>query len=170
MKNDIRVGFLLAQKNILKNKKTLIIIALVLSMSFISLTFFSSVIDGLTNKFEVQLITGPIGNILIEPNNDEKYVENYKNLQTTINHLPLTVATTSRIKTSVTIETDNLLVGKTINAIVSSDEIKVSSMGNSIISGQFISDNDNNEIVLGAKLISGLSNSGSSDTTFDVQV
>ena len=140
MKNDIRVALILATRNILKNKKTLMIITLVLAMSFISLTFFSSVINGLTNKFETQFITGPIGNVLIEPNEDQKYIDNFKNIQGIVNHLPQTVASTSRIRTSVTIETDTISIGKTINAIRASDELRVSSMGNNMFSGQFISD------------------------------
>ncbi len=170
MKDNIRIAFLLALRNILKNKKTLFIIALVLAMSFISLTFFSSVIDGLTNKFETQFITGPIGNVLIEPNDDEKYINNYKNLQGIINHLPDTVASTTRMKTSVTIETDYKSMGKTINAIVASDELRVSSMGNNMFSGQFISDDDDNEIVFGSKLIASTAKPGSSSNVFDIQV
>jgi len=171
MKDDVRVAFLLALRNILKNKKTLFIIALVLAMSFISLTFFSSVIDGLTNKFETQFITGPIGNVLVEPQEGEKYIGNYKNLQGTINHLPDTVASTVRIKTSATLETDSKSLGKTITAIVPSNEIRVSSMGNSMFSGQFISDGDDNDIVLGSKLVeSAASPGGSTSGMLDVQV
>ncbi len=171
MKDNIRVAYLLALRNILKNKKTLFIIALVLAMSFISLTFFTSVIAGLTEKFESQFITGPIGNILIEPQEENKYINNYKNLQGTINHLPNTDSSTARIKTSVTIETDSKSMGKTITAIVPSNEIRVSSMGNNLFSGQFLSDGDDNEIVLGSKLVLSAANpSGSTASMLDVQV
>lgn len=170
MISDIRIGLLLAFRNLLKNKKTLIIISLVLAMSFVSLTFFSSVISGVSDRFENQLIKGPIGNVLVEPKDEEKYIENYKNLKLKIDRLPDTSYSTARIKTSVTMETDEVSLGKTITAIVPSDDLMVSNIGNSMFSGNFLSDGDTNDIVIGSKLVTTQSNAGSSEKTYDLQV
>ena len=51
-KNDFKVIAFLAYKNIVKSKSTFFVIVAVMAMSFLSITFFAAIIDGLGYEFE----------------------------------------------------------------------------------------------------------------------
>lgn len=56
--NDLKVMFFLAYKNLTKSKITFMVIVAVMAMSFLSITFFASIIDGLGYEFEEGMIRG----------------------------------------------------------------------------------------------------------------
>ena len=167
--NTLVVAMFLAFRTILKNKKTLIIISLVLAMSFVSLTFFGGIINGLAYKFENQIITGSTGHVLIEPQDDEKYIENADNLNQKLIKLPLTSGVTRRIKVGGSLETDELSLSKTITGINPNDESQVTTTSTKMLEGNYLSENDLNEVVLGSALIKKYASKSGSTKLFDVE-
>jgi putative ABC transport system permease protein len=57
-KKELKLMFFLAYKNIVKSKSTFLVIIAVMAMSFLSITFFSAIIDGLSYEFEESIILG----------------------------------------------------------------------------------------------------------------
>lgn len=167
--NTLVVAMFLAFRTILKNKKTLIIISLVLAMSFVSLTFFGGIINGLAYKFENQIITGSTGHVLIEPQDDEKYIENADNLNQKLIKLPLTSGVTRRIKVGGSLETDELSLSKTITGINPNDESQVTTTSTKMLEGNYLSENDLNEVVLGSALIKKYASKSGSTKLLDVE-
>ena len=167
--NTLVVAMFLAFRTILKNKKTLMIISLVLAMSFVSLTFFGGIINGLAYKFENQIITGSTGHVLIEPQDDEKYIENADNLNQKLIKLPLTSGVTRRIKVGGSLETDELSLSKTITGINPNDESQVTITSTKMLEGNYLSENDLNEVVLGSALIKKYASKSGSTKLFDVE-
>ncbi|MCK5661453.1 MAG: hypothetical protein KAH86_08840, partial [Methanosarcinales archaeon] len=167
--NTLVVALFLAFRTTLKNKKTLMIISLVLAMSFVSLTFFGAVINGLAYKFENQIITGSTGHILIEPQDDEKYIENANNLRQKLIKLPLTSGVTKRIKVGGSLETDELSLTKTITGIDPDDESRVTATSTKLLEGNYLSDNDLNEVVIGSALIKKYTSKSDSTKLLDVE-
>ena len=167
--NTLVVAMFLAFRTILKNKKTLMIISLVLAMSFVSLTFFGGIINGLAYKFENQIITGSTGHVLIEPQDDEKYIENADNLNQKLIKLPLTSGVTRRIKVGGSLETDELSLSKTITGINPNDESQVTTTSTKMLEGNYLSENDLNEVVLGSALIKKYASKSGSTKLLDVE-
>jgi putative ABC transport system permease protein len=168
-KETLIVAWFLALKTMLKNKKTLLIISLVLTMSFISLTFVGAIINGLAFKFEDQVINGATGYVLIEPNDDEKYINNANNLQQKIDKLPLTVSSAKRIKISGSLETDEISLSKTITGIDPIDESKVTSVASHMVEGSYLEDKDMNEVIIGASLVKSYTKKAGSTKLLDVK-
>ena len=167
--NTLVVAMFLAFRTILKNKKTLMIISLVLAMSFVSLTFFGGIINGLAYKFENQIITGSTGHVLIEPQDDEKYIENADNLNQKLIKLPLTSGVTRRIKVGGSLETDELSLTKTITGINPNDESQVTTTSTKMLEGNYLSENDLNEVVIGSALIKKYASKSGSTKLLDVE-
>lgn len=171
MKNKtIIVAWFLALRTMLKNKKTLLIISLVLTMSFVSLTFFGSVINGVTEKFENQIISGSTGYVLVEPNDDEKYIANANNLVQKLQKLPLTQGVSKRLKIGASIDTDEISMSKVLIVINPDDEASVTSISKSVVKGDYLSAEDTNEILLGATLVKSMSTKTSTSKMLDVDV
>ena len=90
-KKDLKVITFLAYKNIAKSKATFLVIVAVMAMSFLSITFFAAIIDGLGYEFEEGMIKGLTGHLMIEPTENNKYLENTDSLVSNIKKIPATI-------------------------------------------------------------------------------
>lgn len=150
--HSIKTTFFLAWKNIIASKKTLVVITLVLALSFLSITFFAAIIDGLGFAFEEKSINTITGHITIEPNEDEAYIENPDEIVKKIRRLD-GVSATSRIEKGVSVYDFDTIISGQVLFVNIEDEDKVSIFSESIIEGIRLTQNSDNEIIIGSDLV-----------------
>jgi putative ABC transport system permease protein len=152
-RKDLKVIVFLAYKNIIKAKSTFFVIIAVMAMSFLSITFFAAIIDGLGYEFEQGMIEGLTGHLMIEPTEDNLYLENTNTLVKNIKRIPGVVGVTSRLESSVVVKYKNTEMGIPVFFINPQDELKVSNFHENMVLGEYLSQKDSNELIIGADLI-----------------
>jgi len=91
-------------------------------------------------------------NIAIEPREHQPYIENVQSLREKINRIPGVVATSSRYTAAGTFSYKETSLGKTLIAVTPSEEQHVMKVSQKIIAGEYLTDGDRNEIVIGSLL------------------
>lgn len=152
-KNDLKVITFLAYKNIIKSKSTFFVIVAVMAMSFLSITFFAAIIDGLGYEFEEGMIEGLTGHLMIEPTEDKLYLENVDTLTKNIKRIPGVVGVAPRLESSAVASYKNTELGIPVFFIEPQEELTVSNFHESIVVGEYLSQKDDNELIIGVDLI-----------------
>ena len=150
MFNDLRVSFFLACKSIQRgNKGTSILTVLIISLIFVNLIFFPSIVDGVEETLIRQSIEHVCGNVVIEPKDDQRYIDNADSIEKKINKLPGVVGTSSRYMTGATFFYNNKLKSGSVHSIDPSDEEVVTKFHSGLIAGEYLGKENTNEILLG---------------------
>ena len=151
-----KVSFFLASRFILRgNKGITIFTIIVLTLVYLQLVFFSSVIGGVTVKFNDVLVDYQTGDIVVEPKQDELYISDVDALTKKIDHLPEVVAMSPRLRVKSSILYKEKEVGATIYGVDAEEEELVTMFPAAMVEGEFISKLDRGEIVLGRELSGG---------------
>lgn len=169
-KSDLKVITFLAYKNIAKSKTTFFVIVAVMAMSFLSITFFAAIIDGLGYEFEEGIIKTLTGHLVIEPSENDKYLENTNNLVSDIRRIPGIVGVSQRIDSNTVATHENIQVGIPIIFINPEDELRVSSFSESIVEGEYLSKGNNNELIIGSELLKSYSGENDVEKKLDAGV
>jgi len=169
-KKDLKVIGFLAYKNIVKSKSTFLVIIAVMAMSFLSITFFAAIIDGLGYEFEEGMIKGLTGHIMIEPNEDNKYLENSNILVSNLKRIPGVVGVSQRLDVSAVATHKNIQLGVPIFFVDPDDERKVSRFSESMVAGDYLSKKDNNELIIGTELVKSYMPENNAEKSLDVNV
>ncbi|ADI73580.1 protein of unknown function DUF214 [Methanohalobium evestigatum Z-7303] len=169
-KSDFKVMSFLAYKNIFKSKVTFAVIILVLAMSFLSVTFFASIIDGLGYEFEEKMISGSTGHLMVEPGDDETYITGSKELARDINRIPGVVGTARRLQTTSVAEHEDINLGTQTIFIEPAYEKSVSNYHLSIVEGSYLTDNSDKEVLIGANLVESYADEDDTRKRLDVEV
>lgn len=169
-KKDLKVIAFLAYKNIVKSKATFLVIIAVMAMSFLSITFFAAIIDGLGYEFEEGMISGLTGHLMIEPTKDDLYIENSNQLVQNIKRIPGVQGVAGRLESSAVVTHKNTELGVPIFFIEPTDELSVSNFHENIILGEFLSEKDSNEILIGAEIVESYANEDNTEKRLDVNV
>jgi putative ABC transport system permease protein len=107
--------------------------------------------------------------VLIEPTDDAKYINNADSLIQKIIKLPLTESASKRIKVGGSLDTDEVSVTKTITGLSPLAESQVTVISKSMIEGNYLSDGDKNEIILGSALVQSYATKTGSTKLLDVK-
>lgn len=169
-KKDLKLMFFLAYKNIVKSKSTFFVIVAVMAMSFLSITFFSAIIDGLSYEFEESMIEGQTGHLMIEPSREESFIFTSDRLEKNISKIPGVIGVASRLESNILITYKNEELGAPIFFIDPVDEQKVSNFHESLIEGSFLSYKDTDEIIIGADLLEKYAPEGDTKKRFNLRV
>lgn len=167
--HSIKTTFFLAWKNIVASKKTLVVITLVLSLSFLSITFFAAIIDGLGYSFEEKSINTITGHLTIEPNDDEAYIENPDEILKKIRRLDGVYAT-SRIEKGVSISDSEVVTSGQALFVDINDEDTVSIFSENIIEGIRLTKKVQGEIIIGSDLVKKYAAEDDNKKRIDVSV
>ncbi|WMW25933.1 FtsX-like permease family protein [Methanolobus sediminis] len=168
--NDLKVMLFLAYKNLTKSKITFMVIVAVMAMSFLSITFFASIIDGLGYEFEEGMIRGQTGHLMIEPQEDELYISDSEDLVKDIRRIPGVVGVARRLDASAVARHETIEIGNPVLFIEPENEKDVSDYWNSIIAGEYLSKRDTDELLIGANLVKSYAEEGDTQKRFDVGV
>ncbi len=148
----MKVAMFFAYKSIIRDRKTGLLITSVLAFSFVNLVFFSSFMGGLGNTMNDQIVNTVTSHLSINPKENERYVEDISNIENKLNHLPGIVGVSPQIVDSGTVQYKDKLTSVPIIAISPSKDRGVTYLSRKVIEGDFFSDNDIGEIILGYSL------------------
>ncbi len=169
-KKDLRVIGFLAYKNITKSKSTFFVIIAVMAMSFLSITFFAAIIDGLAYEFEEGMIEGLTGHLMIEPTSDNLYLENSDKMVENLRRIPGVVGVAPRLESSTVAKYKNTELGVPVFFVKPENELRVSDYDKSIILGEFLSKKDKDELIMGVNLIESYADKDDTQKRLDVDV
>jgi ABC-type transport system, involved in lipoprotein release, permease component len=126
-----------------------------MTLIFLQIVLFSSILGGVTVQFNKLMVDYQTGNLVIEPVEKEKYIENAASLQKKIEGLPEIVGSSARLRSSGVISYQGKEVGTFIYGIDPGDESQVTHLESAMLSGEFISRPDRGEIILGREVSGG---------------
>ncbi len=169
-RKDLRVIAFLAYKNIVKSKSTFLVIIAVMAMSFLSITFFAAIIDGLGYEFEEGMIEGLTGHLMIEPTEDNSYLTNTDALVKNIRRIPGVIGVAPRLESSVVAKYKNTEMGVPVFFIDPKDELKVSAFHENIILGEYLSEKDSDELIIGADIVQSYAKDDDTQKRLDINV
>jgi putative ABC transport system permease protein len=156
MKGNIRLPFFLAVKNILHQKPLFVLIVLIITLSFVSATIVSATILGFVNTINNQIIEYSHGSILIEPTEDEVYIDNAFEKLDTLRRVPGVMAATRRYSLAATlIKEDRETAGFGFFAIDPLEEKMVTSIFRHMRKGEYLTPKDRGEIIIGSEIAGG---------------
>jgi putative ABC transport system permease protein len=153
MFEESKVAFFLAGRSIVRgNKGTLALTIVILGMVFVNLIFLPSIITGVAVLFNQQSIDYSYGNLVIEPKKNQIYINNVDELQRKLERIPGVTGVDPRYVTVVTIVYKGNEVTPALYAVNPDDEQSVLKIATKVSSGEYLSDGDTGEILLGYQL------------------
>lgn len=171
MLEKAKVSFFLASRSIARgNKGITIFTVFVLTLIFVQLVLFSSILAGVTLKFNELMVNYQTGNVVVEPKEEERYIEDASALQKKIESLPQIVGTSARLKATGNFRYKEKEIGGTVYGIDPADEAFVTGLEGAVISGEFLSRPDRGEIILGREVSGGFGALMESRSLGDVEV
>ncbi len=156
MLEKAKVASFLAARTIVRgNKGITIFTVFVLTLIFVQLVLFSSILAGVTVKFNELMVDFQTGNVVIEPGEEEKYITNVGALQKKIESLPEVTGSSARLKKSGSIRYKEKEVGGTVYGVEPDEETFVTAIESAMVNGEFLSRPDRGEIILGREISGG---------------
>jgi putative ABC transport system permease protein len=156
MLEKAKVASFLAARTIVRgNKGITIFTVFVLTLIFVQLVLFSSILAGVTVKFNELMVDFQTGNVVIEPEEEEKYITDVGALQKKIESLPEVTGSSARLKKSGSIRYKEKEVGGTVYGVEPDEETFVTAIESAMVSGEFLSRPDRGEIILGREVSGG---------------
>ncbi|HII81474.1 MAG TPA: ABC transporter permease, partial [Methanosarcina sp.] len=96
-----KVSLFLAGRSIIRgNKGITAFTILVMTLIFLQIVLFSSILGGVTIQFNKLMVDYQTGNLVIEPVDKEKYIEDTSSLQKKIEGLPEIIGSSARLRSS----------------------------------------------------------------------
>jgi putative ABC transport system permease protein len=153
MLNDAKVGYTIASSSIRRgNKKTIFFIVFVLGLIFMNLVFLPALINGMMDLFVGLVKDYAYGNIVIEPAEDEAYINNADNVLKKVRSINGVTGAAKRLESGASLEYKEKLVGVSIQGLVPRDEEDVSSYPEIVSDGEFLGELSREEILIGAMI------------------
>lgn len=154
--STFRTVSFLAFKDLKRDKKIALLVIFLIAFSYVNITFFAAFLNGLGNAFQEEIVNTETSHIIITPSEstDIKYIPNTDSARNKIELNSDVVATAARLNVPVRIKFRDKEFSVRAVGIKESDESIVTTTASYLVSGTFLSDNSNNEIVLG-KFIAG---------------
>ena len=138
------------------NRGTLALTILIIALVVVLMNFLAMIIGGVVTLYNQQMIDFQYGHVSIEPNEKELFIDNADSLIKRIKKIPGVLGVTSHISTGVTVT--NPKNGKfqtlSITGFNPIDENMVTQYHTKILEGDFLSQGDTNEILIG-RLLAG---------------
>lgn len=162
----LKLTFFLAYKSIVKgNHWAPILIVLVMSFTFANLILTPSILSGVTDTLDSQQVNTLFGNIVIDPYEEQYYLERVRQIEDRITRVPGVTGVSTHLNSSAFIEYDWREKsspedkGKsgtwTVIGIDPEKEVRVTSIHEHIIQGSYLTADDRDEIVLGVEISGG---------------
>ncbi|NJD54106.1 MAG: ABC transporter permease [Candidatus Methanoperedens sp.] len=159
MLSDHKLALFLAQKSITKgNKGTLVLTIFIMALVFVNSVFVSSLFLGLTNTINDQIINTMYGTVVIEPKKDEKYIDGVYSLKQKISSVPGVKGVSAQYVTGAVLSYKDKSGAWNVHSINPDDEVTVTTIHNFMIDGEYLSKQDENEIILGKEIAGGYGN------------
>ncbi|MDD5616477.1 MAG: FtsX-like permease family protein [Candidatus Methanoperedens sp.] len=155
---EIKTAAFLARKDTLKDWKIFVLVIVALSFSLLNIVFIQALMSGLVSEIYAQTVDLSTGHMVIEPDKDQEYLYNINNLEKKLEALSGVVGISPRyVDRAIIIEKKHdKKSSTTLIAFTPSRENDVTQLYKKIKSGEFLSDGDENEILIGKTLADDL--------------
>jgi ABC-type lipoprotein release transport system permease subunit len=153
----VKVSFFLALKNILSKKRLFAMTVLIIALSFVSITFTSAMIAGVTEVMNNQLIDKMYGNIAIEPKEGDLYIDDVDVLLEKIRSVPGVEGAAPRYLLGGNFFKDGkpFYAGFGFIAIDPVEEKKVTNVYMDVSRGEYFTEKSRGELLLGTHISGG---------------
>jgi putative ABC transport system permease protein len=153
MFEEEQVSLFLASRLIARgNKGTLALTIMIIAMVFVNLIFLPSIIAGVVVLFNQQTIDYSYANLVVEPKEGSLLIANPGTLVGRIDRIPGVAAATPRYASGATIVYKSRSTTPLLVAIDPRSEREVMKIADHIISGDYLSDSDTGQILIGTTL------------------
>lgn len=162
---DLKVALFLGYKSIVNgNKGTVVLMIFILSLAFINLVFVASILNGITDTINNQLVNNSVANIVIDPQEEptrKDYIVHSKELRQNIENLPGVVATAAHYKIFATFAYDKDKDGDfkygtwEVVGVDPEEEPLVTGISDHIIAGRYLEGVGSGDIILGSDIAGG---------------
>jgi len=163
---NLKLSLFLAFKSMFKsNKWALGLIIVVMAFSFVNLIFTSAVISGVMATMDSQMINTFFSNVIVSPMEDKYYIERADEVASKIMQVDGVTETCQHLNSrgffeygwkGKSLPWDRVKSGNwNILGIDPAQEARVTSIGHNMIEGQYLDENDTDEIVLGVEVAGG---------------
>ena len=123
MLEKARVSFFLASRSIIRGNKGML---------------FSTILAGVTAQFNKLLVDFQTGDVVIEPREEQRYIEDASALQKKIESLPEVTGTSARLKSSGSFRYKEKEMGATVYGVNPTEESFVTGLEGAMIRGEII--------------------------------
>jgi len=146
----------LAYKDLVRDKKIVILVIFLLAFSYINLTFFPAFLNGLSNTFQDEVVDTATSHIIIQPRieSKEQYLNFESSIRKKIDLVPGVVASSSHISLSGAVFFKDQQMGALVTALEPSVDNEVTTISQKILKGEFLEDDDVDSVILG-QIIAG---------------
>ncbi len=161
--NNIKVAWFLAQRQLFRNnKKSVALIVLVMTLTFLSLVAVSGILVGLIEGSSVAYRAKFTGDMLIEPLANKKDLPDTQEIVSILKSLPQVKAVSTRLAAGAQMESNyknrdasrrRELASVNIFGINPSDENAVTQMSKDMLKGEFLNNDDTQQIILGKNTV-----------------
>ncbi|MBR9706682.1 hypothetical protein GOV14_06625, partial [Candidatus Pacearchaeota archaeon] len=144
MIHDFKTGLYLALRNIFRRKFLFLLIVFIIALGFINMVFFTSFTNGLATAINNGVIEMQFGNIVIEPKEDETFIDNADSVLRKIQAIPGVISATRRYNLGAVLqneEKERTLASWMFQAIDPEREQRVTVIQDYLI-GEYLSPND----------------------------
>ncbi|MBI3190875.1 ABC transporter permease [archaeon] len=146
----MRTILFLAFRDMVRDKKIVTLVVFLLAFSYINLTFFPAFLNGLSDTFQNSVIDTGTSHIIIQPESESgSYLNFESSTRKKIDLIPGVVGASSHISSGATIYFKGRQISALLTGLVPSDDYSVTTIHSSVTKGEFLSDSDDNYIVLG---------------------
>lgn len=162
---NLKIASFLASRSIARgNKGTIALIIFIMSLSFVNLVFIASILNGIVETINNQIINNLTAHIVIDPQetpNRKEYLIHANELQNQVDKLPGVLAVSGHYDLAGTASFDKNKNGKfkyistQIIGVNPEKEKLVTDISKHIISGQYLNSEDTDKILLGISLAGG---------------
>jgi ABC-type lipoprotein release transport system permease subunit len=149
--HGLKTAVFLAFKDILRNKRTILMVLVSLAFCFVNLFFISSIIKGFSKTFAQDVIK-VYGHIMVTPKEDQAFLENSGKLEKQLKRFSNVECVTSRINSGVSIIYKKRTFGELASGISPEQEKELSVLPTSVIKGSFLKKSDTSQVVLGKEV------------------
>lgn len=170
---DFKTAIFVAYKTIARgNKSTALFTVFVLSLSFFNLMFVSGFLNGFSDGIMRSMVDNSTSHIIVMPQEQpvaKEFILNQEKIRAQIETIPGIVGTSRHYQLGGSFAYDKEKMGefKRVSApvvgVTQSEEKKILTVHENIVSGEFPDDLKNDEIVLGANLSGGFGTKQTSD-------
>jgi len=156
MNSQLRLPFYLTWQYIRRGKKwTLALTLMMMTIAFINLIFISSLFAGIIDGSNKQIINTMTGDIYITPPNGQDLIYNKDKIVRDIEAVDGVLAASAQIRVPATLEYNHLRGNWQILAINPDDERLVTNLADKIVSGTFLTQDDEDQIIIGRQIAGG---------------
>jgi putative ABC transport system permease protein len=163
MWSNIKLGFFLAIKTILRGDKgSLGLTILIMLIVFLNLLFVDAIFKGISRTMDAVKINYQYGEVIIEPEEGDKYIKNTNNLIDKIKDFYYVKNLTAHLQTGATLKNDKYNDGRdvaTMEAVVIGIDPETENdsidLKNKLVEGRYLKKGDYSKALLGADVAGG---------------